>query len=115
MLFSDRQAALALQNVQTVEQLNKAVQTRVESGEAPPFEAVKVKVEKLKMQKELIRAKGAVRSAQATLNSLTAGKLGNDFSIHGEFQTFSDKWDITTLSDEALSTHPTVVKGKKTD
>ncbi len=113
LLFSDRQAALALQNVQTVEQLNKAVQTRVESGEAPPFEAVKVKVEKLKMQKELIRAKGAVRSAQATLNSLTAGKLGNDFSIHGEFQTFSDKWDITTLSDEALSTHPTVVKGKK--
>ena len=113
LLLLQQEVALTLQNVQTVEKLNAAVQARVKAGEAPPFEVIKIKVEALKVQKELIRTKCAVRSAKATLNSLTAGGLGDEFSIRGEFQTISGALNSSTLSEQALSTHPAMVKEQK--
>ncbi len=113
LLLLQEEVALSIQNVNTVKKLKSAVQARVKAGEAPPFEMIKVKVETLQVQKELIRTKGAVRTAQATLNSLTAGNLGENFTIQGEFQTLSDDLDIAFLSEQALSTHPAIVKAKK--
>ena len=85
----------------------------MQAGEAPPFEAVKVKVEGLKLQKELARTKGTIRSAKATLNGLTANALGEDFTIRGNFQTMSEDLDIPTLSQKALSNHPSMIKARK--
>ena len=113
LLFSERELELARENDKTVKKLNQAVQARVKAGEAPPFEAIKIKVESLKIQKELTRSKGAVQSAKAALNSLTAGELSDDFSIRGTFQTLSNALDITVLSRQALSTHPRMLKGQK--
>ena len=94
-------------------QLSKAVQARVKAGEAPPFERIKMKVERLKTQKELTRTNGSVQSAKAALNGLTAGELGEDFNIRGEFHTSSGSLNRASLLEQALATHPIMLKGQK--
>ena len=95
-------------------QLSKAVQARVKAGEAPPFERIKMKVERLKTQKELTRANGAVQSAKAALNGLTAGELGERLQHPGrDFHTSSGSPDQASLLEQALATHPIMVKGQK--
>ena len=113
LLLKQQEVLLAKQNIKTVKQLHKAIKARVKAGEAPPFEAVKIQVEALKVQKELLRTQGAVRSAKATLNSFTAGELSDDFSIHGDFQDSMEEFDSSTLSEQAVLTHPALVKGQK--
>ncbi|MCA9471900.1 MAG: TolC family protein [Nitrospirales bacterium] len=113
LLFFNRQHSLAMQNIQTVKRLYKAIQSKVKSGEAPPFDAIKMKVETLKLQKERIRTTGASRTAQATLNSLTAGKLGTDFSIRGTFKSLPDDWNSSHFSEDTLSSHPAIIMGQK--
>lgn len=113
LLLAERQTEMALQNVQTMNEVREAVIRRVDAGEAPPFEAVKIKVEDMKVQKEVARAKGVVQSFQASLNSLTAGALGPEFSIHGDFATWPGALPLTTLSEQALGNHPVIMKWKK--
>ncbi|MDH3503192.1 MAG: TolC family protein [Nitrospirota bacterium] len=113
LLLAERQREMALHNVRTMEEVREAVIRRVDSGEAPPFEAVKVKVEDMKVQKEVARAKGVVQSFQASLNSLTAGALGPEFSIQGDFATWPGALHIATLSEQALAHHPVIMKWEK--
>ncbi|HNP30488.1 MAG: TolC family protein [Nitrospira sp.] len=113
LLLAERQKEMAVQNVQTMKEVREAVIRRVDAGEAPPFEAVKVKVEDLKVQKEVARAKGLVQSFQAALNSLTAGALGPDFFIQGDFAGRPETLPLTTLSEQALTHHPVIMKWQK--
>ncbi len=113
LLLAEHHTDMALQNVRMMEEVREAVIRRVDAGEAPPFEAVKVRVEDMKVQKEVARAKGIVQSFQASLNSLTAGVLGPEFSIQGDFPTWPGALHFSTLSEQALAHHPVMVKGKK--
>ncbi|MGB0908928.1 MAG: TolC family protein [Nitrospirales bacterium] len=113
LLLRERESALVQENIKTITQLQKAIKARVKAGEAPPFEAVKMKVEVLKVQKALIRTNGAIRSAKAKLNSLTAGRLGHAFSVRGEFETRSHDLNSTTLVEQSFFTHPALLKGQK--
>ena len=113
LLLAERQTEMALHNVQIMEEVREAVIRRVDAGEAPPFEAVKVKVEDMKVQKEVARAKGVVQSFQASLNSLTAGALGPEFSIQGDFAAWPGALPLTALSEQALTHHPVIMKWKK--
>ena len=110
LLLATHQADTAEQNIQTMQEVRDAVLRRVDAGEAPPFEAVKVKVESLKVEKELTRTKGLLQSFQATLNSLAAGVLGNDFKIQGTFANQVDNAPLNQLSEKALATHPILTK-----
>ena len=56
-----------MRTLNTVKSLASAVQRRVEAGEAPPFEAVKVKVELLQAQNE--EAKTQERTGVAVVTS----------------------------------------------
>jgi cobalt-zinc-cadmium efflux system outer membrane protein len=113
LLLAERQTEMAIHNARTMEEVREAVILRVDAGEAPPFEAVKVRVEDMKVQKEVVRAKGVVQSFQASLNSLTAGILGPEFSIQGDFPTWPGTLHFATLSEQALAHHPVIMKGKK--
>jgi len=113
LLFAERQTESAIQNVRTMEEVRKAVFRRVDAGEAPPFEAVKVKVESMKVQKEVARTRGVVQSIQASLNSLTAGALGLEFSIQGDFATWRGDLHLETLLEQSLANHPIITKWKK--
>ena len=110
LLMAEKQAELAFQNVKIVEELKRAVKSRVNAGEAPPFEEVKINVELLQVQKEISSARGAVRAARASLNSLTAGALSAKFAIQGSFKSWPEDMDLDSLTATALEQHPTVEK-----
>ncbi|MGD9851226.1 MAG: TolC family protein [Nitrospirales bacterium] len=110
LLLAEHHAEMAIQNVQTMKEVREAVIRRVDSGEAPPFEAVKVKVESMKVQKEVARAKGVVQALQASLNSLTAGALGSDFTVQGTFASWQGDTHLHSLSEETLAAHPMMTK-----
>lgn len=113
LLLAERHTETAIQNVRTMEEVREAVIRRVDAGEAPPFETVKIKVEDMKVQKEVARAKGVVQSFQASLNNLTAGALGSEFSIQGDFAPWPGALHFTTLSEQALAHHPVIMKWNK--
>ena len=58
LLLAETLADLASRLLNTVTDLEGAVKRRVESGEAPPFELVKVNVESLQGQKQVSQTKG---------------------------------------------------------
>ena len=113
VLFAEKRAKLAAKNLSIVEGLGRAVKSRVRSGEAPPFEEVRVNVELLKVSKEVARAKGAVRNARASLNALTGNALGTEFSVSGEFAKWPQGIELTSLKETALQQHPALKKLQK--
>jgi len=113
LFLSEKRKELAFQNLKVVEKLKQAVKSRVDAGEAPPFEEVKINVELLKVKKEITGAQSAVHAAKASLNSLTAGTLGKQFEIHGSFKAWPEGLDLRSLTTEALNQHPTREKFQK--
>lgn len=113
LLLAETRSELALRTLNTMKELGQAVKRRVQAGEAPPFELVKVNVEMLQAQKEVIRSKGRVRALKVVLNTLAAGNLGPIFSIQGDFQASPFDLGETLLIQEAFQQHPKVRKFKK--
>ncbi|WP_455371098.1 TolC family protein, partial [Petrachloros mirabilis] len=87
LLFAQRDAELAIQNVATVEEVLRIVKTRVAAGEATSFDTLKAGVEVQKAQKEVARAQNELVVARTRLNTLTTGVLGKQFSIRGDFRS----------------------------
>lgn len=108
LLFAQRDAELATQNLTMVEEVLRTVKTRAAAGEATPFETMKAGVEVQKARKELARAQNTFLVARVRLNTLTAGALGNQFAILGEFESLRQNLDIEALSTRALEQHPTL-------
>ena len=108
LLFGQRDVELAAQNVTNVEEVLRTVQVRVAAGEATSFDSLKAGVELQKARKEVARANSAVLVAKARLNALTAGSLGTDFSVHGDFDRPKQDLNIEGLAPEALADHPAV-------
>jgi len=113
LIFAQKRAKLAAKNLAIVENLGRAVKTRVRAGDAPPFEEIRVNVESMKGGKEVVRARGAVRAARATLNTLTAGALGSRFSLVGDFAKWPQGLELNYLTAYALDQHPALKKQKK--
>jgi outer membrane protein, heavy metal efflux system len=110
LLLAQTLADLASRLSDTVTDFEDAVKRRVESGEAPPFELVKVNVEMLQAQKLVSQTQGRVRANQATLNQLTAGNLGETFAITGDFESGKHDLKEQDLIETAFQQHPEVRK-----
>ncbi len=108
LMFAQRDAEMTIQNVTTVEEVLRTVKTRVAAGEATSFDTMKAGVEVQKAQKEVARAQNALLVATSRLNTLTAGALGKQFSIRGDFQSPRQGFDLEQLATQALEQHPTV-------
>lgn len=108
LLLAQRDVELAAQNVTTVEEVLRTVKARVAAGEATSFDSLKAGVEVQKAQKEVARAQNALLVAKARLNTLTAGSLGKQFSIQGEFQGPPQPVDPEALATQAIEQHPTL-------
>ncbi len=113
LLLADTLADLASRLLNTVTDLEQAVKRRVESGEAPPFERVKVNVELLQARKRVNQTRGKVRTNQMVLNQLTAGNLKEAFAIQGEFEDVKANLNEQRLIEEAFQHHPEVRKFQK--
>ena len=113
LLLAQTIADLASRILSTVTDFEGAVKRRVESGEAPPFEGVKVKVELLQTKKQVEEAKGKVRIIKAALDQVTAGHLGEEFAIQGDFQLQKTNLDEKQLVEMGLQQHPEIQKFHK--
>jgi len=65
-------------------------------------------VEVQKAEKEVARAQNALVVARTRLNTLTAGSLGKQFSIQGDFQSTKQALDLDRLTAQAFEQHPTL-------
>ncbi len=110
LLLAETLADLASRLSNNITELERAVKRRVESGEAPPFELVKVNVESLQAQKQVSQSKGKVRTIQVALNQLTAGNLGKAFAIQGNFVSVKVGLNEQRLIEDAFQDHPEVRK-----
>ena len=108
LLLAETEADLATRLLNTVTEFEGAVKQRVESGEAPPFEAVKVKVELMQAQKHVGQTIGNVRIMATALDQLTAGNLGETFRIKGDFKTRKKALDERHLIEAAFQEHPEI-------
>ncbi len=108
LLFAQRDVELAAENVTSVEEVSKTVRARVTAGEATAFDSLKAGVEVQKAKKEVARANSTVLVAKARLNTLTAGSLGKDFSIQGDFQAPKQALTADAPAGQALEQHPAV-------
>lgn len=110
LLLAQQSAEIALQNVETVQALAKAVKVRVESGEGAQFEAVKADVEVLKAEQEVTKAKSIIQVERAHLNALTNGALSPVFGIQGKFRSPLRGLGIQELTSQVHQSHPTILR-----
>lgn len=108
VLFAQRDAELAGQNLAMVEEVLRTVKARVAAGEATPFETMKATVEVQKAKKEAARAQNALVVVRAKLDMVTAGMLGRQFSIQGDFESLPQGLDLDVLEARAMEQHPTL-------
>lgn len=113
LLFAQRDAELAAQNVTSVMEVLRTVHARVAAGEATSFDSMKAGVEVQKANKEVARANNTLLVAKARLNTLTAGSLGKEFSIQGDFESPKPGMNMETLAAQALEQHPSVRRQNK--
>lgn len=113
VLFAQRDADLAAQNVNLVEEVLRTVKARVAAGEATSFDTMKAGVEVQKARKEVARAQNTLLVAKARLNTLTAGSLGKQFSIQGNFLSPRQDLDVDQLATRAFEQHPTLRRAAK--
>ena len=113
LLLAQRALILAQQNLATVEDVDKAVRTRVRLGESPQFEAIRSGVEVLKANQSLTRAANRVRVNRVMLDTLTAGSLGPMYAIDGQLHRVGPGFGIDILTERALTQHPTIVRLRK--
>lgn len=108
LLLAQQDAALARQNLDTVDGVARIVKARVKSGEAPQFEAIKAEVEVLKARQQLARADNSVRINRVVVDTYTGGVLGPSYSVNGEFVSIPKGMHIDPLMTRMLSQHPTI-------
>ena len=108
VLFAQRDDELAGQNLTMVEAVLRTVEARVAAGDATLFETMKATVEVQKAKKEVARAQNALVVVRAKLNMVTAGMLGRQFSIQGDFEPLQQGLDAEALAARAMEQHPTL-------
>lgn len=113
LLFAQRDVELAAQNVSAVEEVLKTVNARIAAGEATSFDRMKSTVEVQKAQKEVARATNSLVVAKGRLNALTAGSLGKQFAIQGDFHTPTTVVSVDATLTQVLEQHPAVRRQSK--
>lgn len=108
LLFAQRDLELAKQNVAIVEDVQRIVKARVRLGEAPQLEAIKAEVEVMKANQVVTRAERTVRVSRVILDTLTAGALGHEYAITGQFLRYPRDLSLERLARRALEEHPTI-------
>lgn len=108
MLLAQRRTDLAKDNLGMMEKLSEIVKIRLASGDATRFELMKTEVESLKVRQELARSRSTINMARAELDALTAGALGIDFVVEGEFLAFEAPPSLQVLIGRAWDQHPTI-------
>ncbi|MBN1939224.1 MAG: TolC family protein [Candidatus Aminicenantes bacterium] len=84
---------------------------RAELGEVKPLDAVKLRVEVLKAEKETTALRAEMETARQDLNALLDNGLPRDFSVSGKLEAVSVPFDEDAVVERALAAHPLVRAG----
>lgn len=106
LLLAQRDMELTTQALALAQDLYRGIKARVDAGQARPFEAIKANVEVQTVSNDVSRAQNTVLAARARLDALTAGGLGSDFSIEGDFESSQRMFNRRAMIASALEQHP---------
>jgi cobalt-zinc-cadmium efflux system outer membrane protein len=113
LLFAQRSLELARENVSIIQDIRQIVDRRVQLGEAPRFEAIKAEVEVMKAQQAVTRDENLIEVNRVVLDTLTAGSLGFQFRIAGDFERLPSALERERLIESSLAEHPTLLRLRK--
>jgi cobalt-zinc-cadmium efflux system outer membrane protein len=108
LLLAQRDLELAKNNLTIVEDVRRVVAVRVRLGEAPQFDLIKAEVEVLKANQAVTRSENTVRVTRVILDTLTAGALGRNYAVSGDFLTFPAGLDLERLTLRSMQEHPSI-------
>jgi len=108
LLLAQRDFELSKNNLTIVEDVRRVVAARVRLGEAPQFELIKAEVEVLKANQAVTRSENTVRVTRVILDTLTAGALGSNFAVAGDFLVFPPRLDLDRLTARSMNEHPAI-------
>jgi len=108
LLLAQRDMELTTQAFALAQDLYRGIKARVDAGQARPFEAIKADVEVQTVSNDVSRAQNTLLAARARLDALTAGGLGSDFSIQGDFESAHRTLNGRDMLASTLDQHPTL-------
>jgi cobalt-zinc-cadmium efflux system outer membrane protein len=108
LLLAQRDLELAKNNLSIVEDVRRVVGTRVRLGEAPQFDLIKAEVEVLKANQAVTRSENTVRVNKVILDTLTAGALGPNYAISGDFPVYPAGLELERLTTRSMQEHPSI-------
>src|SRR5689334_4370894 len=114
LLLAQRDLELTKNNLSIVEDVRRVVSHRVRLGEAPQFELIKAEVEVLKANQAVTRSENTVRVTRVILDTLTAGALGPNFAVTGDFLVFPPRLDLDRLTARSMNEHPAIQRLART-
>ena len=92
-------------------EMERIVRTRAELGEVRPLDAVKLRVEALKADKETAALRAEMAMARESLNALLDNGLPRDFAVSGALAFVPFPLDEGALVERAMAGHPLVRAG----
>ena len=108
LLLAQRDLELARNNLSIVEDVRRVVGVRVRLGEAPQFDLIKAEVEVLKANQAVTRGENTVRVNRVILDTLTAGGLGPNYMVTGDFLVYPVGLDLGRLTVRSMQEHPSI-------
>ena len=108
LLLAQRDLELTKNNLSIVEDVRRVVSHRVRLGEAPQFDLIKAEVEVLKANQAVTRSENTVRVNRVILDTLTAGALGPNYAVNGDFLVFPSSLDLNRLTTRSMHEHPSI-------
>lgn len=112
-LLGQQALSVMTQNLSTAQRLVESAGLRVESGEAPELELIRARVEFFTVTRESRRARNRLFAAKTALNSLVGGALGENFDVAGTLQGLDTSYELPSLIERALATHPLIARQEK--
>jgi len=111
LLLLQEQERLLEKTAASAREMEAIVRKRAELGEAKPLDAIKLRVEVLRAEKETTALRAEMETARESLNALLDNALAPDYSVSGTLAYIPVRIDEEELVERALAAHPLVRAG----
>jgi cobalt-zinc-cadmium efflux system outer membrane protein len=108
ILFLKNIEELVQNNFDSIAEIQRLIEKRVQFGEVKELEAIKLRVETLKAQNELNKIRTEKKLIQKSLNSLLNNSLPSNFSIRGVLDYFPFSEEEESLVTKTLLSFPLI-------
>lgn len=110
LLRQQAELRAALEDQTLIEQIARRIKLRVDTGEAPRFEAIKAETELLNARKSVQSADLRTRQTRAALRQLVGPSLPDSFELDGSLETAPTVPELAALKAEVLARNPELAR-----